>query len=298
MPIDLEALAAQLLPTKDLDRWIRLAIEEDLGKGDLTSENAVDGELRARARLVAKESGVLACSRLFELTFRFCDPTCNLRWSRMDGDVLEPGDQVVEVEGNARALLLAERTALNFLQRMCGVATATAELVALAQGRVRVLDTRKTTPGLRAAQKYSVCCGGGENHRFGLFDQVMIKENHIEMSGLNCEAVTAKVRAAVGPEILMTVEARDGEEAFQAVRGGADVVMLDNMAPAVITELVPQLRELAEERGRAVQFEASGGIDAKTLSTYADCGIDRISVGALTHSAPALDLSLYVEPIR
>jgi nicotinate-nucleotide pyrophosphorylase (carboxylating) len=162
---------------------------------------------------------------------------------------------------------------------------------------VRVLDTRKTTPGLRAAQKYAVCCGGGENHRYGLYDQVMLKENHIDMSGLSCEAVTAKVRAKVGPEIVMTVEARDAEEAHQAVRGGADVVMLDNMTPDEIRGLIPALRELAASTGRPVQFEASGGIDARTMAAYADCGIDRISVGALTHSAPALDLSLYVEPV-
>ncbi len=298
MPLDLEASKSTLLPADEVSRWVRAAIDEDRGAGDLTSEHAIDPELQARARLVAKAPGVLAGTQLFDEAFRACDPASTLQWRAQDGDRIEPGDEICEVVGKARALLLAERTALNFLQRLCGVATATAQLVELAAGRVRVLDTRKTTPGLRAAQKYAVICGGGENHRFGLFDQVMLKENHIDMSGLSCEALTAKVRSQVGPHIVMTVEARDADEARQALRGGADVVMLDNMTPETIKALIPELRALAQSTGRPVQFEASGGIDAKSMADYAASGIDRISVGALTHSAPSLDLSLYVEPIR
>jgi nicotinate-nucleotide pyrophosphorylase (carboxylating) len=246
---------------------------------------------------VAKASGVLAGLPVFEATFRACDPECTVRLLRADGDVLVAGDRIAEVEGKAQSLLLAERTALNFLQRMCGVATATARLVGLAAGRVRILDTRKTTPGLRAFEKYAVRCGGGDNHRFGLYDQVMIKENHIDLSGSDCESVTRRVRAGVGAGVVMTVEARDPEEARAAIRGGADVVLLDNMTPSDLTSLMPSLRALAQELGSGVQFEASGGIDRNTLEQYAAVGIDRVSIGALTHSSPSLDLSLYMEPL-
>lgn len=293
----LDTLRAALLPSEQLESCVRAALDEDRRGGDITSEHAIGADVRARALLVAKAPGVLAGLPVFEATFRACDATCEVNLLCADGDTLEAGRHIAEVEGNARAILLAERTALNFVQRMCGVATATAELVRLAAGRVRILDTRKTTPGLRAFEKYAVRCGGGENHRFGLFDQVMIKENHIDLAGMDCESVTAQVRRGVGPDVLMTVEARDADEAHAAVRGGADVVLLDNMTPAQLKELVPGLRALAQERGREVQFEASGGIDASSLADYAAAGIDRISVGALTHSAPSLDLSLYVEPM-
>jgi nicotinate-nucleotide pyrophosphorylase (carboxylating) len=287
---------SELLPPQVLDAAVRLAIEEDRRGGDLTSESAISAGTRARARLVAKQAGVLAGLPVFERCFELCDPQASFRAEVADGARVAPGTQLASVEGDARALLLAERTALNFMQRMSGVATLTARFVELAAGQARILDTRKTTPGLRAFEKYAVRCGGGENHRFGLFDQVMIKENHVALAGSDVESVTRKVRAAIGAEVFMTVEARDPEEAAAAVRGGANVVLLDNMTPGELRVLTPALRELASSLGQVVELEASGGIDEHTVAEFAGCGIDRISVGALTHSAPSLDLSLYLEP--
>jgi nicotinate-nucleotide pyrophosphorylase (carboxylating) len=160
----------------------------------------------------------------------------------------------------------------------------------------RILDTRKTTPGLRLLEKYAVRCGGGENHRFGLYDEVMVKENHIELAGRSIEAVLEDLRRAVGTGVRITSEARDEREAIAAVDGGADVVLLDNMSPKELTRLCPILRARAAERGRPIELEASGGVDERTIGEIAKSGVDRISIGALTHSAPALDLSLELEP--
>lgn len=297
MSIALQDALADLLPVSALESVVAEAIREDLGDGDLTSANTVASETRARARLVARQAGVLAGLPVFAHSFRHCDPNCTFESRLTDGEPVAPDMEVATIEGGARELLLAERTALNFIQRMSGVASATAELVRLAEGRVRVLDTRKTTPGLRRLEKYAVRCGGGENHRFGLFDQVMIKENHIDLSGTDVESLTRRVRESIGSEIIMTVEARDDAEAMAALRGGADVLLLDNMSPDHLRELAPQLRTLAEELGTTVELEASGGINAGTLADYSRCGLDRVSVGALTHSAPSLDFSLYLEPI-
>ncbi len=295
VPIPLPDVLAGLLPPEVLDSAVRAALAEDRRGGDITSENALPPERRALARLVAKEEGVLAGLPVFLRTFELCDPECTVETYAADGDKIAPQQALARIEGRARALLLAERTALNFLQRMCGIATLTARYVRLAAGTVRVLDTRKTTPGLRAFEKYAVRCGGGENHRFGLFDEVMIKDNHIDLSGNGAEELARRVRAGVGPEVRMTVEARDAEEAEGAVRGGADVVLLDNMGPELLARIAPKLRELAGERGRSVELEASGGIDEGSAPAIATCGLDRISIGALTHSAPALDLSVYLD---
>lgn len=275
------------------------ALREDRGPGDVTSEGLVPAGARARARLVARAEGVLAGLEVFEAVFHACDPDVRVVQAASDGERVSPGQELVTVDGDARALLLAERTALNLLQRLSGVATRTARLVELVAGvdGVRILDTRKTTPGLRELEKYAVRCGGGDNHRFGLFDQAMIKENHLALAGRPAEEAVAHLRTVLGEDVVLTCEARDGDEAAAAVRGGADVVLLDNMAPAEMAALAPRLRALAEERGRAVELEASGGIDESNLADVARSGVDRISVGALTHSVQALDLSLYLEPV-
>jgi nicotinate-nucleotide pyrophosphorylase (carboxylating) len=181
------------------------------------------------------------------------------------------------------------------LQQLSGVATLTASFVERAAGRVRILDTRKTVPLLRHLQKYAVVMGGGENHRFGLFDEAMIKDNHLDLAGLDLEALTAQVRGELGSEVRITSEARDDEEARGAVRGGANVVLLDNMTPAKMAALVPELRALATSMGRTVELEASGGVGLDGIDAIAETGVDRVSIGALTHSAPVLDLSLLIE---
>jgi len=286
-----------------IERFVRPALEEDRGAGDLTSATAVPERARARARLLAKSDGVLAGIQVFARVFALCDPGARIALAAEDGARFRRGQELAAVEGLARALLTAERTALNFVQRMSGTATLTARYVELARagsrsGRVaRVLDTRKTTPGLRLLEKYAVRCGGGENHRFGLYDEVMVKENHIELAGRPIPAVLAELRRAVGPAVRITSEARDEREALAGVEGGADVILLDNMSVAELTRLCPILRARAAELGRAVELEASGGIDLTSVQAVAGSGVDRLSVGALTHSAPAMDLSLELEAL-
>jgi len=283
---------------------VRAALDEDRGGGDLTSFTAVPEKARARAALIAKSDGVLAGLPIFARTFQLCDRKAAIELLAEDGSACKKGDVVARIEGSARALLLAERSALNFIQRLSGTATLTARFVRLAREAVgngatapRILDTRKTTPGLRLLEKYAVRCGGGENHRFGLFDEVMVKENHIELAGRSIEAVLADLRRAVGAGVRITCEARDEKEALAAVDGGADVVLLDNMSAAELARLSPLLRARARATGRTIELEASGGVDERTIAGIAKSGVDRISIGALTHSAPAMDLSLDLEPL-
>lgn len=280
---------------------MRPALAEDRGGGDLTSITAIPEKVRARARLIAKSDGIVAGLGVFARAFELCDPTAKIHLAKKDGAKIARGEELAHVDGSARALLGAERTALNFIQRLSGIATLTARCVALAHSAgprtPRVLDTRKTTPNLRLLEKYAVRCGGGENHRFGLYDEVMVKENHIELAGRTIVDVLRDLRKAIGPSVRITSEARDEREAVAGIEGGADVILLDNMSVAELARLCPILRRLAESRGRAVELEASGGIDERTIAAFAQSGVDRLSVGALTHSAPALDLSLELEPI-
>ena len=282
-----------------VDGFVKSALEEDRGGGDLSGFHAVPEKARARATLVSKSSGVLAGLLVFARVFELCDGRAKVELLAEDGARIAPGQELARIEGSARALLTAERTALNFLQRMSGIATLTAKFVerGAAGGNARMLDTRKTTPSLRALDKYAVRCGGGENHRFGLFDEVMIKENHIELAGRPLADVLRGIRKAVGPRVRITSEARDEAEARAGVAGGADVVLLDNMTPAQLARLCPLLREQARELGRALELEASGGIDLENVADFARSGVDRLSIGALTHSAAALDLSLDLEPL-
>jgi nicotinate-nucleotide pyrophosphorylase (carboxylating) len=282
-----------------LDPILRAALDEDRGSGDVTSLHTVPAGARARARLVAKAPGVLAGLAAFARVFTLCDAHASVVCDAADGQGVVAGQELARIEGDARALLLAERTALNVLQRMSGIATSTARHVAAVRGTAaRVLDTRKTTPNLRVLEKYAVVCGGGENHRMGLYDEALVKENHLELAGRGLEAVLLDLRAACGPALRITAEARDAAEAGAAVRGGADVVLLDNMTPGELTTRCAELRGLARERGREVLLEASGGVTLETIGAFARTGVDRISVGALTHSAPALDLALYLEPAQ
>jgi nicotinate-nucleotide pyrophosphorylase (carboxylating) len=279
-----------------IDRVLAVALAEDRGGGDITSDTAVPEKARARARLLVKEAGVIAGLPVFERAFRLCDPAALIELAGRDGERVPAGVELARVEGRARSLLLAERSALNLLQHLSGVATRTARLVELAAGRVRILDTRKTTPGLRALEKYAVRCGGGENHRFGLDDQVLLKENHLALAGRPLAEVLREQRRILGPTMIITAEARTREEALAAVDGDADVVLLDNMSVETRAALCPALRARAAARPRALEIEASGGIDENSLARVAESGVDRVSIGSLTHSAPALDLSLILEP--
>ncbi len=291
-------MAPGLRAGERVDAVIGRALREDLGDGDLTSR-AIAAGARARARLVAKRAGIVAGLGVFARTFELCEREAVVELLVADGRQVEPGDCLARVEGCARALLAAERTALNFAQRMSGIATLTRAFVDAVAGAVRILDTRKTTPGLRLFEKYAVRCGGGENHRFGLFDEVMVKDNHTDLAGRPLADVVRGLRAELGPAIRITAEARTLDEALAGLAGGADVLLLDNLAPAELSAVAARLRDEARRAGRSIELEASGGITLETIGAIArTADVDRISIGALTHSAPALDLSLYLEPLR
>lgn len=290
------ALARAAIPEPHgaIERALRVALEEDLGPGDLTAP-MIPQHARARARLVAKAAGVLAGLGAFRRAFELCDPGVEFEGLAREGELVVPGEELCELRGSARGLLAAERTALNFLQRLSGIATLTRRYVDAAGARARILDTRKTTPGLRELEKYAVRLGGGENHRFGLYDEAMLKENHLALAGGPVEETVCRARAVLGPMRVLHVEARDAAEALAAVRGGADVVLLDNFQPADLIQLVPRLRAARGAAERRLELEASGGVTLANVADFAATGVDRISVGALTHSAPALDLSLLME---
>jgi nicotinate-nucleotide pyrophosphorylase (carboxylating) len=275
------------MPTPDITDLVRQALAEDLGPGDITSEATISEDRKALARVKAKASGVLAGVMVAEAVFLAVDPDLDFEAACTDGARVTPGSHVAVIGGSARSLLRAERTALNFLQHLSGIATATAEAVRLVQGTgVRLLDTRKTTPGLRALEKYAVTVGGGHNHRVGLWDHYLIKENHVDLAGGVGPAVRAARRHGEGhPERGLEVEVRNWEELDQALEASPDRVLLDNFAPRDAAEAV---RRVA---GRC-EVEVSGGVTIDTLRAYAAARPDFISIGWLTHSAPALDLSL------
>jgi nicotinate-nucleotide pyrophosphorylase (carboxylating) len=264
------------------------ALAEDVGAGDVTASVTVPEEARARARITQKAPGVVSGLELAERTFWTLDPGIDVR-RLVDEGVWREGGPVLELEGSARALLTGERTALNFLQRLSGVATLTARCVRAVEGTgARILDTRKTTPGLRTLEKAAVAAGGGTNHRAGLYDAILIKENHAALAGGIGQAVRqARERA---PGVPLEVECRTLEEVDEALAAGAPRILLDNMSP-------DQLRAAVERVAGRAELEASGGVTLQTLREIASTGVQFVSVGALTHSAPALDLSLLLEPI-
>ena len=267
---------------------VERALAEDVGSGDATTAATVPEHARAIALITQKAPGVIFGIDVAELTFRSLDPDVRIERLAPEGEWRD-GGEVMRLEGSARALLTAERTALNFLQRLSGIATLTARYVEAVHGTgVRILDTRKTTPGLRALEKAAVAAGGGTNHRTGLYDAILIKENHAALAGGVGEAVR-KARAAA-PELPLEVECRTLEEVDEALAAGAQRLLLDNMTPA-------QLRAAAQRVAGRAELEASGGITLESLRDVASTGLDFISVGALTHSAPALDLSLILHPL-
>ncbi|MGZ4323848.1 MAG: carboxylating nicotinate-nucleotide diphosphorylase [Solirubrobacteraceae bacterium] len=264
------------------------ALAEDVGDGDVTTQATVPADARARATITQKAPGVVFGLDAAEHTFRSLDPDVALE-RLVDEGVWREGGPVLRIEGSARAILTAERTALNFLQRLSGVATLTARCVQAVQGTgVKILDTRKTTPGLRALEKAAVAAGGGTNHRAGLYDAILIKENHSALAGGVGEAV--RRASALAPELELEVECATLEEVDEALQAGARRILLDNMDTA-------QLREAVRHVDGRAELEASGGVTLETLPALASTGLNFISVGALTHSAPALDLSLLLEPL-
>ena len=265
---------------------VRRALAEDLGSGDVTA--ALVPTRPATATIVAKEAAVLCGAPWAEACFRALDPAARIEWRHVDGSRMAAGDLVCRVRCESRALLSAERSAHNFLQTLSGTATITAQYVdAVAGTGATILDTRKTIPGLRLAQKYAVRCGGGRNHRLGLYDAVLVKENHIAAAGSIAAAVTAARRVA--PGLLLEVEVESLDELAQALGAGVDRVLLDDFA-------ADALREAVRITAGRCPLEVSGGVDLARVRAIAETGVDFISIGALTKHVRAVDLSLRIEP--
>ena len=289
------ALPRAFLRSPGTEALLARALREDLGAGDLTTRLCVPATARAHAQLQAREAGVAAGLELFARVFRRLDPKVRVKLKLSDGRPFKAGAVLAELDGPARALLSGERVALNLLQRLCGIATLSRNYVAAARTRsasVQVQDTRKTTPGLRLLEKYAVACGGGTNHRLALDDAILIKDNHVKAAG----SVGTAVRLARRSKRPVEVEVEDLAELAQALDAGADVVLLDNMAPPALRRAVALVAAHRARTGKRVLTEASGGITLKGIAAVAATGVDRISVGALTHSPRALDLSLEFVP--
>ena len=270
-----------------IDRIIEYALREDLGEGDITTNALTSEKEDSKAVIRAKGKGVIAGLPIAKRVFQKLDPTVVCVDNTSDGDSIGPGDILSEINGGTRALLSGERLVLNILQRLSGIATLTAKYVKAVEGLpVKILDTRKTAPGLRMLDKYAVSVGGGYNHRFGLYDGVLIKDNHIKIAGGVSEAI-AFVRKKYKQKYKIEVETSDIEEVKEALIAGADIIMLDNMNPE-------QMRKAVRLIDRNALVEASGGITLKNIREVAGTGVNFISVGSLTHSAPALDIGLYV----
>jgi nicotinate-nucleotide pyrophosphorylase (carboxylating) len=269
---------------------IAAALKEDIGQGDITTDFFVPEALHATGRITARENGIVAGTGATAEAFRRVDPLIDIQIIRRDGDEVVAGDTIIEVRGLARSILKAERVALNFLQRLCGIATLTRQFVdAIGNHPAKILDTRKTTPGLRALEKAAVVAGGGVNHRFGLYDMVLVKDNHLAtFRGLSSFAERIHQLRRERPDIRIEVEADDLEQAraFAEVEG-IDVILLDNMTPA-------QMREAVALRKDHIKFEASGGITLKNVKRIAATGVDYISIGGLTSAARAVDIGLEI----
>jgi nicotinate-nucleotide pyrophosphorylase (carboxylating) len=262
---------------------VERAFAEDLGKGDATA-SLLPADAQATAQLTCREDAVIAGIPWFDACVHKLDPKAQIEWHVSDGHGVAPGTVICEMHGNARALVSAERSALNFLQLLSGTATATAAYVAAVAGtQVRVLDTRKTVPGLRLAQKYAVRCGGGHNHRIGLYDAILVKENHIIAAGSIAAAVLAARQ--LHPALLLEVEVENLDELQQALDAGVDRIMLDNFT-------LPLMREAVAQTNGRIPLEISGNVDLDSIGEYARTGVDYISVGALTKHVRAVDLSL------
>jgi len=263
---------------------VRAALHEDVGSGDLTA-GLLPAATQARARLIVREPAVLCGVEWFNEVFHQLDPTIGLQWSAGDGDRVKAGQQVCELHGAARPILSGERVALNFLQTLSGTATTAASYVeAVAGSGATVLDTRKTIPGLRLAQKYAVSCGGASNHRTGLYDAILIKENHIRAAGSIAAALDA-ARAAANTDVMIEIEVESLDELEQALDAGAQRVLLDNFD-------LEALRQAVERNARLAELEASGGVNLQTIGAIAATGVDYVSVGQLTKDLRAVDFSL------
>jgi len=272
---------------------ISSAIDEDLNQGDITTELLIPENLHGDALITAKDSGTIAGGKIAEMVFKEVSPSLEFRLFIEDGNRTSPGDTIATVSGSINCILKAERIALNFLQRLSGIATATSRYVdEISNPRIKIMDTRKTTPGLRLLEKYAVYIGGGVNHRFHLGERILIKDNHLtalRRLGLSLKDTVRKAKNQAGKGETVEVEVGTREEASEAVQGGADIILLDNMAPDDIKSVLSLIP-------KHVIIEVSGGITIDNIRSIAMPGVDRISIGVLTHSVKALDISLELVP--
>jgi nicotinate-nucleotide pyrophosphorylase (carboxylating) len=279
------------LTEEAITQFIRSALVEDVGKGDPSTLATVPFDKTAKAKLLVKEDGILAGVALAEMIFHYADPSLKLEIFKKDGDAVVKGDTAFEVSGKARVILTAERLVLNCMQRMSGIATRTTHFLKLIEGTsAQLMDTRKTTPNFRLMEKWAVAIGGGKNHRFALYDMIMLKDNHIDVAGGISQAVADAVSYLKenNQHLLIEVETRDLKEVKDALHTGAvEVIMLDNMS-------LEQMKEAVKLINGKCKTEASGGITETTIRSIARCGVDYISIGALTHSVKSLDLSLKI----
>jgi len=282
-----------LLPEEEVDNIIDLALAEDISHGDVTSEALIPTELQGKASILVKAEGILAGGEVAQRVFLKVDPSLRVEVLIRDGVKVQPGDIVATIFGSVVSILKAERVALNFLQRLSGIASQTAQYIAKTHGFiVSITDTRKTTPGLRLLEKYAVRMGGGRNHRFHLGDGILIKDNHLvalRALGMSLKDIVAKAKQNAPQGLKVEVEVNTPEEAVDAVEGGADIIMLDNMS-------ADEMRYVVSLIPSHVKVEASGGITLANVRAVAGAGVDVISIGALTHSSIALDISLELEP--
>lgn len=274
-----------------IDELIRMALREDVGDGDHSTLACIPPQAQGTARMVAKQDGVICGMEVGEKVFHLVDPALRVEALVKDGDAVHKGDEVMHVTGSSASILTAERTVLNYMQRMSGIATQTRHMVSLLEGlSTQLLDTRKTTPNMRLLEKYAVHCGGGTNHRIGLYDMIMLKDNHIDFAG-GIEAAIDRTHdylTRTGRQLRIEIEVRSLDELDRVLQhGGVDRIMLDNFD-------IPTLREAVRRIDHRYETEASGGITEETLRSYAETGVDFISVGALTHHIKSLDLSLVV----
>ncbi len=285
-------MSTSQLTEKQIDAIIDIALEEDTGQGDVTSEALIPTDLTGKATLLVKEKGILAGIEIAKRVFQYIDPLVQVDILIKDGAAIKPGDIAATIDGSVISILEAERTALNFLQRLSGIASLTAEYVAKVKGtEAKIYDTRKTTPGLRLLEKYAVRMGGGHNHRMHLGEAVLIKDNHIaalRAMGMSLADILAKARKNAPAGITIEIEVNSVKEAAEALRGGADIIMLDNMS-------INEMKQAVEMAAGKAKFEASGKITLENVRQAAMTGVDIISIGALTHSYKALDISLEME---
>ncbi|HEX7363861.1 MAG TPA: carboxylating nicotinate-nucleotide diphosphorylase [Dehalococcoidia bacterium] len=282
----------EIWETPQIKQLIRRAISEDHVRHDVTTKALIPQVQKGKASIIAKANGIIAGTKISKQVFREVDPTLQVAINIQDGSAVKPGDVIAVITGKISSILKAERVALNFMQRLSGIASTTASYVQAVKGlRVQIMDTRKTTPGLRILEKYAVRAGGGKNHRMNLADGLLIKDNHIaavRSQGLSIKEIVAKAREEASPELTIEIEVKTQDEAAQAADAGANIILLDNMTPE-------QMRQAVELISGRALTEASGGINMENVRSVAETGVDRISIGALTHSPKALDISLELD---